>query len=73
MSDGRRFLLVVHAEGEGPPVPIRLRRFIKRLLRGYGVRLESIEEIPTGQNKSSLASIEEDAEFDPDRAKEPPT
>lgn len=57
MSDGRRFLLVVHAEGDGPPVPIRLRRFLKRLLRGYGVRVESIEEVagPGGQTAGRLA------------------
>jgi len=38
-----RFVLVVEAEGrDGPPVIIRLRKFLKCALRSFGIRCVSI-------------------------------
>jgi len=37
-----KFVITVRAEGPGPPVPIRLRRLLKTMLRAYGVRCVSI-------------------------------
>ena len=33
-----KFVITVRCEGPGPPVPIRLRRLLKTMLRSYGVR-----------------------------------
>jgi hypothetical protein len=38
------YLVTLEAEGAGPPLPIRLRRFLKGALRGYGLRCTSITE-----------------------------
>lgn len=50
------YRLIVRAEGKGPPVPVRLRRFVKWLLRGFGVRVLSIEEV-----KPAVAPAQVDA------------
>ena len=31
-------ILVLQAVGDGPPVPVRMRRLLKAALRGYGLR-----------------------------------
>lgn len=41
------FKIVVHAEGDGPPVSVRLKRFLKSALRGWGLRCSSIEAVQT--------------------------
>jgi len=33
-----KFVITVRAEGPGPPVPQRLKRLLKVMLRAYGVR-----------------------------------
>jgi hypothetical protein len=38
VPDRERVLLILKAEGEGPPLPIRLRRLLKSALRGHGLR-----------------------------------
>lgn len=38
MTDQPLFRLDLRAEGDGPPVEIRVRRVLKNMLRSYGLR-----------------------------------
>ena len=44
-----RFRVTVEAAGSGPPAIIRLRTFLKRLLRVAGLRCTNVEELSDGQ------------------------
>jgi siroheme synthase (precorrin-2 oxidase/ferrochelatase) len=46
-ADPREIQVTLTATGNGPPLAIRVRRFLKAALRGYGLRCTSIEEMPT--------------------------
>jgi hypothetical protein len=46
IGDGDQIRLTVRAEGPGPPAAIRLRHLLKSMLRGYGLRVVSIEGMP---------------------------
>jgi hypothetical protein len=54
-----RWALIFRAEGEGPPVEIRIRRLLKAALRCYGLRCigygESLESARKGV-RARLAS-----------------
>jgi hypothetical protein len=39
-------LIVVRAEGKGPPFEIRLRRVLKAMLRAYGLRCTAVSSRP---------------------------
>jgi hypothetical protein len=41
-----RFRVVVRPEGSGPPAEIRLRRFLKDLLRRAGLRCVAVDQLP---------------------------
>ena len=45
MTDTDQFEIILKAEGAGPPVAIRLRRFLKGALRNYGLRCVQIGEV----------------------------
>ena len=45
MTDTDRFEIILRAEGAGPPVAIRLRRWLKAALRGYSLRCVSVRLI----------------------------
>ena len=45
MQNTDRFEIVLKAEGAGPPVEIRLRRWLKAALRGYSLRCVSVRLI----------------------------
>jgi hypothetical protein len=42
------YRLEVRAEGAGPPADVRVRRLLKAMLRGYGLRCVAVEEVPPG-------------------------
>ena len=43
------YCIVFKAQGSGPPVGVRLRRFLKNALRAYGLRCTSIGEASHAQ------------------------
>jgi hypothetical protein len=43
------YTLTLRAEGDGPPVAIRLRKALKVLLRSFGLRCTGVEQIGTAQ------------------------
>ena len=45
MNNTDQFEIVLKAEGQGPPVEIRLRRWLKAALRGYGLRCLTIRVV----------------------------
>jgi hypothetical protein len=45
--------VTLRAEGPGPPVPLRWRRFLKSCLRGYGLRCTKLEFIDVPSVQSS--------------------
>jgi hypothetical protein len=51
------FLVALRAEGEGPPAVIRLRRWLKASLRGYGLRCVRAEEIPAGAPSAQTGEV----------------
>jgi hypothetical protein len=42
------YRITIRAEGQGPPAIIRLRRFLKALLRVAGLRAVEVLEMPEG-------------------------
>ena len=47
------FRLDLKAVGAGPPADVRLRRLLKAMLRGYGLRcVQAVELAPDGQGRS---------------------
>jgi hypothetical protein len=61
MADRPIYRLTLRATGDGPPAIIRLRRFLKAALRGYGLRCLSVEEMPE-KPSSCPATASEQAE-----------
>jgi hypothetical protein len=49
-------MVVLKAEGPGPPAILRPRRWLKAALRGYGRRCVSAVELPTGQPAAPAAN-----------------
>ncbi len=45
--------VTLRAEGQGPPVSVRWRRFLKASLRGYGLRATKVEFIDVPARKSA--------------------
>jgi hypothetical protein len=43
MPERETFLVTLTAEGNGPPATVRLRRWLKACLRGYGLRCLRVE------------------------------
>jgi hypothetical protein len=39
------YRVTLHAEGQGPATPIRLRRFLKSALRAFGLRCTAVEAV----------------------------
>lgn len=58
MRVGPTYLLTVWAERGDVPVPVRIRRCLKALLRNYGVRVLGIEEV-TGMGEKSKGTLPE--------------
>jgi hypothetical protein len=51
VTDRPRYRLLIESTGhDGPPVEIRLRHVLKGLLRGWGFRCKSIEEVKPANN-----------------------
>ena len=44
-TDRETWLISVQAEGEGPPLPIRIRRFLKSALRQHALRCVNVSAI----------------------------
>lgn len=51
-----RYRVTVEAAGAGPPAIIRLRRFLKTLLRIAGLRAVAVEDLGAGQDAVSAAA-----------------
>ena len=63
-ADGEAWAIHLAAEGEGPPLAVRIRRFLKRALRSYGLRCTAISgsgdnltDKPIGDNGISHCNI----------------
>ena len=39
-------LIELHPDGHGPPADVRVRRFLKEALRGYGLRCTGVSGVP---------------------------
>jgi hypothetical protein len=55
-SGDEQFVVTLRAEGAGPPAVVRLRRWLKFALRGYGLRCVSAVQLPTRTPSDDLAS-----------------
>jgi hypothetical protein len=55
------YRVTVAAAGAGPPAIVRLRRFLKALLRSAGLRAVKVEELPAGEGPGP----EDDSHADP--------
>ena len=42
-AERERVAVILEAEGIGPPLPVRLKRFLKRALRSFGLRCKWIQ------------------------------
>lgn len=45
MTEQARYRLTLRSEPSSVPSPVRLRRLLKYLLRGFGFRCESVSEL----------------------------
>jgi hypothetical protein len=53
-AESTPFIVVLRAEGAGPPVAIRLRRWLKTALRSHGLRAISVREATTAAQGQTL-------------------
>jgi hypothetical protein len=54
--EARPFVVVLRAEGAGPPAVVRLRRWLKAALRQHGLRCVSVAEGPAAGQGPTEAS-----------------
>jgi hypothetical protein len=52
MAQSTDYRVTLRPLPNGPPPPIRLWRFLKAALRGYGLRCVSVEEVPSTHGKA---------------------
>jgi hypothetical protein len=45
---GPRYVMMLEAAGAGAPAPVRLRRWLKTALRGFGLRAVRVEQLQDG-------------------------
>ena len=78
MTDTDRFEIVLKAEGQGPPVEVRLRRWLKASLRGYGLRCVTVKVVEDsampipGEGKAISGVASPRTTFDPSRPSQSP-
>lgn len=56
MPDEPHYRLTICAAGDGPPLDVRLRRFLKSALRAHRLRCVSIERFPPSAEAAGQGS-----------------